>query len=366
MAPETYNCNNGRVTGGHGLARSVTRKGLRQMDPETHDRECTTRRDDRARARSILAVDDDPGVIAMLESGLVDAGFRVASAVDVDAARARLRAESFDLVICDYEMPGAHGTELLDYVSRLYPHLPFIMLTAFDSTDLARRVIRTGATDFLSKPCRIRDLVRHMEQAWERVERDRARITEAAQELLAGTIRALVAAIDAKDPHTASHSERVTALALLLGAAIGLSPDTQSMLEHAGWLHDVGKIGVPESILLKPGPLSAEERAVVRVHPERSAEIVQQVPGLGEVATVVRHHHERLDGAGYPDGIQGDAIPLLSRILAIADVYEALTANRAYRAAMSEEEARQVLRTGWGSHFDPALGAVFDSLDDLP
>jgi HD-GYP domain-containing protein (c-di-GMP phosphodiesterase class II) len=138
------------------------------------------------------------------------------------------------------------------------------------------------------------------------------------------------------------------------------------ILRYSALLHDVGKIAVPEDILLKPGPLNDEEWAIIKMHPGRSAEVVCEVPGLEEVATVVRHHHERLDGGGYPDGLAGDAIPFLSRLLTIADVYEALTADRSYRPAMSGARAREILRSGWGAEFDPDLGALFETLTDLP
>jgi len=316
--------------------------------------------------RPVLLVDDDLGVIAVLEAGLEEAGFRVRSAQSVGGAREKLRRESFDLVVCDYAMPGETGLALLDFVSRLYPHLPFIMLTGRADSDLARRTIRSGAVDFLAKPCRIADLVRHMEQGWERIERDRGRIAAAAQEVLGGAIRALVAAIDAKDPHTATHSARVTAVALCLSDAAGLSAQERTLVEHSALLHDIGKIAIPDHILIKPGPLDEDEWAIVRAHPARSGEIVAQAPALAEVATIVRHHHERLDGRGYPDGVAGEAIPFLTRVITIADAYEAMTADRSYRPARTSREARGLLKAGWGSEFDPELGAVFDTIEDLP
>ncbi len=305
-------------------------------------------------------------MVALLEAGLARAGFRVLTGRCVDEGSQILRRERVDMVVCDYEMPGRHGTELLTLVTQLYPHLPFIMLTGYDSLQLARESIRFGAIDFLTKPCRIRDLIRHMEQAWERVDRDQVRLVEATQDILDGAIRALVTAIDAKDPHTATHSARVTQLATLIGESLELTPQLAGILRYSALLHDVGKIAVPEHILLKPGPLNDEEWAIIKRHPARSAEVVRQVPGLEEVATVVRHHHERLDGSGYPDGLAGDAIPYLSRILTIADVYEAVTSDRSYRPAMNTREAREILRAGWGTAFDPTVGAHFDRLTGLP
>lgn len=277
-----------------------------------------------------------------------------------------LRARPYSLVLSDHEMPGGSGLDLLAYVLEVYPDLPFILLTGRDETVLARSAIERGALDFLTKPFRMKDLVRLLEQNQARLERDRHRAADLTAEVLAGTIRALVAAVDAKDPHTASHSERVTHFALCLGKAAGLTPERLRILEFAALLHDVGKIAVPESILLKPAPLDDSEWAVMKQHPIRSARIVGHVGQLAEVAGIVRHHHERVDGAGYPDGLAGEAIPFFSRIIAIADVYEALTADRAYRRAHSPESARAILRSALGLHLDLSLGELFLRLERLP
>ena len=177
-------------------------------------------------------------------------------------------------------------------------------------------------------------------------------------------MRAQVAAIDAKDPHTASHSERVARLAVRLGHAANLPPDRLRVLEFAALMHDVGKIGIPEGILLKAGRLNENEWAIVKQHPIRSAEIVSQVSSLDEVATIVRHHHERLDGSGYPDGLAGNAIPMLSRIVAVADAFEAMTSSRSYRGALPADEVRSLICRDMGSHFDPDFGGILLDLDD--
>jgi putative two-component system response regulator len=311
----------------------------------------------------ILAIDDDAALRELVRTGLTACGYRVDTAASIAEARALLRTRAYALVLSDYEMPGGTGLELLEYVCRVYPGLPFILLTGHDEVDLARYAIRSGAVDFLGKPFELRQLVRQIEQNWARVERDRARAAELTNEVLQGTIRALVAAVDAKDPFTAQHSERVSRLAVALGRAIGLPDDRLRVLEFSALLHDVGKIGIPGRILLKPGKLTEEEWAVIKTHPERSAEIVSEVGALAEVATIVRHHHERMDGEGYPDGLEGDAIPLLSRIITTADAYEALTADRAYRPAMLADDAARLLRSYAGSQFDPWLVEAFLSLD---
>lgn len=316
--------------------------------------------------QQILVVDDDPFINKLLKLGLEDDGFQVTTATCSTEASEQLRTHRIDLVLCDHDMPDGNGLELLRYASQLYPHLPFIMVTGRAELNLARDSIAAGALDFITKPFEISAVVRRIEQSRIRIERDRERIAEATGEVLNGAIRALVAAIDAKDPYTAAHSERVAALALCLGSAQGLSPNLQLLLQYSSLLHDIGKISVPAKVLTKPGNLDGEEWAMIRQHPIRSAEIIQQMPALAEVATIARHHHERLDGSGYPDGLVGNAIPLLARILAIADVYEALTADRAYRKAYSASEAKSILSAGSGTSFDAQLVDAFNRIVDLP
>jgi putative two-component system response regulator len=314
----------------------------------------------------ILVVDDDEDLRVSLQAGLEDLGYRADLARSVSEARARLSRAEYSLVVSDFDMPGGSGFDLLGYVRDVYPHLPFIMITGHVNAELACRAITAGALDFLPKPFDFPDLARIIDQNYARLQRDRRAIADLEEGLLAETIGALVAAVDAKDPHTAYHSQRVCRLARSLGRAAGLSDEWLRALQFAALLHDVGKIAVPDDILRKPATLTADEWAVVREHPARSAHIVAQISGLRETATIIRHHHERMDGAGYPDGLCGEAIPYLTRILTIADVYEALTSKRAYRPAFAPTEALQVIRKDLGTQFDPELGRLFLSLPDLP
>lgn len=173
------------------------------------------------------------------------------------------------------------------------------------------------------------------------------------------TVAALAQAVDAKDQHTRGHSERVTELALSIGAALNLSAEDMAVLRSASVLHDIGKIGIAEQILRKPGPLDADEWATMRQHPDLGAGIVGPVSSLGPVVPILQHHHERWDGTGYPGHLRGEDIPLGSRILAVADAYEAMTSNRAYRIAMSEAEATSILKAGSGHQWDPRVVRAF-------
>jgi putative two-component system response regulator len=313
----------------------------------------------------ILLVDDDAPLRQMLATALLQAGYEVTAAEDVPSARRLLRSQAFSLILSDYHMPGENGLDLLQFVMQVYPDLPFILLTAQEERDLACQAIGEGAIDFLPKPCRIDQLKRLIEQNITRAKRDAERIAKSREEVLHETIRALVAAVDAKDPHTRTHSERVTRLVLRLGRTLELPDERLNLLEFAAMMHDVGKIGIPDAVLRKPGSLTPDERALIETHPVRGAEILQKVKALREAASIVRHHHERIDGGGYPDQLAGVSIPPLSRMLAVADTYEAMTADRSYRKAFSHEEACERLRKALGTQLDVAFGQAFLLLKDF-
>ncbi len=307
----------------------------------------------------VLLVDDDAGFREFIRAALGMHGYHVEVAEGPAEARLLLARNSYGMVLCDYEMPGGNGLELLSFVNEVQPDLPFIILTGYDETVLARDAMQAGAVDFIAKPFKVAHLARALEQNRVRAARERERTTRLSRAALHGTIRALVAAVDAKDPYTACHSARVSEFAVQLGTALDFSGERLQLLEFAALLHDVGKIAVPDSILRKTEPLTDEEWAVLREHPVRSAQIVGQTEALAEVATIVRHHHERIDGAGYPDGLAGEAIPMLSRLITIVDAYEAMTSDRAHRRARSDAEARGVIRENLGTQFDRELGLAF-------
>jgi HD-GYP domain-containing protein (c-di-GMP phosphodiesterase class II) len=185
---------------------------------------------------------------------------------------------------------------------------------------------------------------------------------ENLRRFLLNTVQSLVSAIDAKDSYTRGHSQRVHRLSMLLGKSMGLPPDQLETLHWASLLHDVGKLGVPEGILQKPGSLTDQEFAVMRKHPVKSCEIVAPIPELAHCIPAIRHHHERIDGRGYPDGLRGEEIPLLGRIIAVADVFDALTSDRAYRHALQPAEVRRYIRQTAGKHLDCKVVEIFDRI----
>jgi HD-GYP domain-containing protein (c-di-GMP phosphodiesterase class II) len=210
---------------------------------------------------------------------------------------------------------------------------------------------------------RQRQLERYAADLREVFKRERA----SAQELRASymaTVRALANAVEARDAYTGKHAERVAAYGVELAKASGLDVTANQQVEFGFLLHDVGKVAVPDAILFKPEPLTDEEYALIARHPVIGAEILRDVTFLGEAKLVVRHHHERWDGAGYPDGLHGDDIPLAARVFAVADTLDALTTDRPYRPAVGWIEAREVIRANAGTQFDPAVVRAFDAIPD--
>ncbi|MGC8668463.1 MAG: HD domain-containing phosphohydrolase [Chthonomonadales bacterium] len=316
----------------------------------------------RSAALSILVVDDDDAVRDLLATALGELGYRVRTASNAEDGIIRLLWEPFDLVLCDVVLPGMDGIGFARNVSQAHPGLPIVLITGYGGSGLARTALRDGAADVISKPISIRELPVMIERNVERSRLERARHSNEGQRVMSQSIRALAAAIDAKEAYTAEHSRRVAALAAPVGASLGLPASEITCLEFAALVHDVGKIAVPDGILNKPGALTAEEWEIMRRHPSKGAEILNHVHELAYVANVVRHHHERPDGSGYPDGLRGEAIPLLSRIIAVADAYEVMTSDRVYRARRSPETAASELRNCAGTQFDGTVVETFCSL----
>ncbi len=312
----------------------------------------------------LLVVDDMEAMRVALVQCLRLTGYDVVSAASGGEALELLRTQRFDLLLTDQAMPGLSGLELTEAVSRMHPHMPVVVLTGHTDVELAKDSLQRGASDFVTKPVNIRELPILVERNLTRRRLEVARLQEREAQVLFAAIKALASAVDAKDRYTARHSRVVTRLALLLADAIPLSSEERSVLELSAWMHDVGKIGVPDSILTKPGSLTQDEFTVMMVHPVKGGEIVGEIEELGRVADVIRHHHERVDGGGYPDGLRGEAIPLASRIILIADAFEAMTADRSYRQGLGRETALRELRAHSGTQFDADLVRAFIAMVD--
>jgi putative two-component system response regulator len=289
-------------------------------------------------AMHILVVDDELQIREALADTLSKNGYRISTAANGLEALGLLKERKFHLLMTDISMPNMSGIELLDIASKIHPDMPIVLITGFGDVEMAKDCLQRGASDFIAKPVNIRELPIIVERNLERRRLEAQRLMEKGAQILLEAIRALAAAIDAKDPYTAGHSHRVTELALLLGDALDLSSDERYTLQLAAEMHDVGKIGMPEGVLNKPSNLTEDEWSHMRTHTTKGAEIVAHIEDLEGVASIIRHHHERIDGLGYPDGLKGEAIPKLARIIAVVDAYDIMATGRTYCPKRSEEE----------------------------
>lgn len=316
----------------------------------------------------VLVVEDDPDQSALLERGLGKRGFRVTSVRDARSALHRLTLERFDAVVSDLGLPGMRGDELLRLIRNVDKLLPFIMLTGENDVTTAVKSVREGADEYLMKPASVASVIQHILSAMDRRvqsndEERRLRDADLSElkAFLTG-VQALVNSLETKDQYTRDHSKKVAQIALMMAKQIpGMSNDQLREIRIGAWLHDIGKIGIPLTILHKDGPLDAAEWEEVKKHTIYGARILEPLSKhYPEVQRIVRHEHERWDGKGYPDGISGADIPLGSRLIMIADTYDAICSTRPYRAAMSREDALKVIREGSGTQFDPSLVPVFE------
>src|SRR4051812_41684777 len=333
---------------------------------------------------TVLVVDDDRAVREVLCAVLREEGYPVRQAPGAEAALEMLRGDDLPLVLCDLKMPEHDGLWLLDRVLQRHPHAAVVMLTGYGDTESAVDCLKRGAADYLLKPPRVTELVRAIERAWSksrltstraryhqglarRVRERTAELTEALQgiaQAYSNTLVALVNALDAREHETSDHSQRVVRYTLAIAQRMGLR---DSLLEHIGrgaLLHDIGKIGVPDSILLKPGPLTPAEWVEMRRHPEVGFGILERIDFLRPAAEIVLAHQERWDGGGYPRRLRREEIPAGARIFAIADTLDAMTSDRPYRKAATFAQARLEISRCAGTQFDPRCVAAFADVPD--
>ena len=295
----------------------------------------------------LLVVDDNPVNRQFLEDELTDEGYLVSTAEDGEDALQKVAAESPDLILLDVMMPKLDGYETcrrLKSDSRTIL-IPVVMVTALTATHERIKGIEAGADDFLSKPYNRLELLTRVRSLL-KLKRHTDELENAETVLFT-----LALSVEAKDPYTNDHCDRLARLSVALGEKLGLTQEQLKALHRGGILHDLGKIGIPDAILLKPGPLNDVERAVVREHPAIGERICRPLKSLRLVLPIIRHHHERWDGSGYPDGLAGEAIPLTARVLQVVDVYDALTTERPYKSAYSHDQACAIMREettkGW-------------------
>ena len=299
----------------------------------------------------VLVADDEELNRKLLRELLMSRGFRVEEAADGVEALRKAEMVSPDVILLDVMMPRLDGLEACRQLKQdpRTELIPVVLLTALSALDDRVAGLEAGADDFLTKPfhqpellARVRALVR-MKQLTDQLER-----TEAI-------LFTLAAAVEAKDPYTEGHLRRLEQYASQLSSSLGLSAHLTTMIRYGALLHDIGKIGVPDTILHKPEPLAPDEFELIKLHPAFGERICRPLRFGSEVGPIVRGHHERWDGGGYPDGLVGEAIPLGARIVAIADTFDAMTTDRPYRKALAVADAIIELRCGAGMQWDPDL-----------
>jgi putative two-component system response regulator len=295
----------------------------------------------------ILIVDDESGARAALEFLLRREGFEVRDAADGPSAILECATFRPDLILLDIMMPGMDGFEVCRHI-KATPETrltPVVLITGLTATEDRIMGINSGADDFLSKPIDLNELLART--------RSLLRLKQYTDELenAEAVLFSLAHSIEARDPYTHGHCERLAEMSARMGERLGVAEEQIKALRRAGVVHDIGKVAVPDSILLKPGPLTADETKVMQKHPVVGERICAPLKTFRLVLPIIRHHHEKHDGTGYPDGLSGEEIPLTARILQLSDVYDALTTDRPYKVAFTPEVALDLMEEeaerGW-------------------
>lgn len=336
------------------------------------------------KSEGILIVDDETSIRRLLKNKLTSDGYQCYEAPDAEQALDELRRNKIGLVLLDIKMPGKSGIELLPEIKSAHSNTSVIMITATADMQTAIQCMDQGAYDYIIKPFELDAITISVARALEKrkLEMEKRRlelenkeyqqhleekVIEQANIIRASflnAITALVYALEAKDAYTSGHSQRVSELSAAIARKLHLPQEHIDKLKLAGLLHDIGKIGVQESVLNKPGHLTEAEFELVKLHPEIGEHILSPIVDSTEILEAVRNHHEHYNGRGYPDGLQKDEIPLGARILAISDAYEAMTSERPYRKSMSAGAALYEIERNKGNQFDPEIASAFTKIEE--
>ncbi len=326
----------------------------------------------------ILIVDDEHEITEIL-SDLLSVEYDCQQVGSAEDALARLAENDFQLVISDITMPGMSGLEMLPFVKSISPNTVVVMISGMQTVESAIGALRLGAFDYLMKPFDLRQVEAvvkralehhelivakqryedHLEELVEQRTAELDRALNSLEDAYRSTLRALTSALETRDSETHGHSERVVTYSLRLGREYGLPSEKMKALEFGSLLHDIGKIGVPDSILRKPGKLTEDEWVKMREHPVHGQQILRGIEFLEGAARVVAQHHEKWDGSGYPLGLREEDVDVCARIFAVADAFDAITSDRVYRRGKSYQEAAQELDDWAGRQFDPKVVEAF-------
>jgi len=332
----------------------------------------------------VLIVDDEASMRDLLTDFLSQKGFACQGSPSGDDALDLLKIQPFDALISDLRMPGISGLTLLDQAQKNYPHMACLMATADDDIQTGIQAMKLGANDYLLKPFKLEAVLASVGRALDRkrleIELDDYRrnleekVDQRTKQLKTAmkrielnydeTLEALGAALDLRDSETEGHSRRVSMYCFEMARRMGCSKDQLRQIARGSYLHDIGKIGIPDSILLKPGKLTAEETTVMQTHARVGYDLVCRIAFLAPAAEIVLTHQERYDGTGYPQGLIGNETPLGARIFAVADTLDAMTSDRSYRHALPFSVARAEIERESGRQFDPEVVKVFLSIPE--
>jgi response regulator RpfG family c-di-GMP phosphodiesterase len=332
----------------------------------------------------VLIVDDEASVRKVMAAVLTQVGVSCETAASAEEALRVLETHEMDAVISDLQMPGMSGMDLLAKVRQSYPQTVFLMVTGVDDTRVGIQAMRQGADDYIVKPQQVdanivlASLTRalHVKRLEQEVENYRHHleeiVAEQTQQLREAlrqiersydhTLEVLGAAIDLRDSPTAGHSRRVFLYSIEIAKAMGGLENQMRNIAMGAWLHDIGKLAISDAILLKPGPLTDEEREIMQRHVQIGYDLVKGIPFLADAAEIIFAHHERCDASGYPRGLKTEDIPVGARIFAVADTFDAMTSDRPYRRALPFETSREVIERGAGKHYDSQVASVFLSI----
>jgi putative nucleotidyltransferase with HDIG domain len=333
----------------------------------------------------ILVVDDEETIREIVSSMLGGAHYQTRQACSgIEALSILESGDEFDLVLSDLMMAEMDGIALLERAKERYPDVPIVLVTAVHDISVALQALRNGAYDYVLKPFEREQLLHTVRRALEhrRLKRENDAYRTNLEALVAArtqqwktalsnleksydiTLEALGDALDLKDAETEGHSRRVTAYTIAIARKMGLPKEDINVIARGAFLHDIGKMAIPDEILRKPGKLTDDEMAIMREHCYRGYKIISRIPFLAEAAEIVYSHQERFDGLGYPRGLKGEEIPLGARIFAIADTLDAMRSDRPYRAAQPIEAARKEIQAWAGRQFDPEVVKIFLEMPD--
>jgi putative two-component system response regulator len=321
---------------------------------------------------AVTLVDDEPFALDVLTRAARSWQYDCQSASSAEEALELLQRRPTPVVVTDLRMPGLGGVWLVKEIQKRWPETAIIVVTAGQDADAVSECLSAGAHHYFLKPIKLDEfqhalastlrkyrLERNHQLYRRHLEHKVQKRTRQLRITFLSAIDSLVRTLEARDRYTSGHSMRVRRFAVLLAERLGLSKRECHDINLAAKLHDIGKLGLPESILNKQGPLTAQERAEVAKHTVIGERILTPIIRSQKVLAAIRGHHERFDGGGYPDGLSGQQISLEARVIAIADCFDAVTSSRAYRAAMPREQAIELIRSGMGTQFDPALAPTF-------